>query len=96
MRVQSGLRMIPVSLLGLLAWSVEGQAGFDYDSRHVYDICSPDQIETVEGVKVEWGHYRQWQTVNGTLSGPGSCFGRRSIRHRTAVGTGTTDQGQRL
>ena len=72
MRVHSGLRMILGSVLGLLTWPVDGEAGYDYDSRRVYDICSPDQIETVEGVKVEWGHYRQWRTVNGTLSGPGS------------------------
>jgi hypothetical protein len=72
MRVSHGLWMILVSVLGLLTWPIEGQAGYDYDSRRVYDICPPDQIETVDGVKVEWGHYRQWQTVNGTLSGPGS------------------------
>jgi len=72
MRAHSGLQMISVFLLGLVTWPVKGEAGYDYDSRRVYDICSPDQIETVDGVKVEWGHYRQWQTVNGTLSGPGS------------------------
>ena len=72
MRGHNRLWTISVFVLGLLASPVESEADYDYDSRRVYDVCSPDQIETVDGVKVEWGHYRQWQTVNGTLSGPGS------------------------
>jgi hypothetical protein len=72
MQVHSELRVILISLLGLMTWPVKGEAGYDYDSRRVYDMCSPDQIETIDGVKIEWGHYRQWNSVNGTLSGPGS------------------------
>jgi hypothetical protein len=46
--------------------------GFEYDSRRVFDLCSPDQIVSPGVVRFDWGHYRQWTTVNGTASGPGS------------------------
>lgn len=53
------------------AWAA-GADGFEYDSRRVFDLCSPDQIASPGEVRFEWGHYRQWTTVNGTASGPGS------------------------
>lgn len=53
------------------AWAA-GADGFEYDSRRVFDLCSPDQIASPGEVRFDWGHYRQWTTVNGTASGPGS------------------------
>lgn len=53
------------------AWAA-GTNGFEYDSRRVFDLCSPDQIASPGEVRFDWGHYSQWTTVNGTASGPGS------------------------
>ena len=86
MRVYHGLWMILVSVLGLLTWPIEGQAHYEYDSRRAYDICSPDQIETIDGVKVEWGHHRQWQTVNGAFPVPfDDRLGLHNSQGRTPV-----------
>jgi hypothetical protein len=46
--------------------------GFDYDSRLVYDFCAPDQVVSHEGGAAEWGYYQQYETHNGTLTGPGT------------------------
>ena len=45
---------------------------FEADSRQVYDLCSPDQIASFEGARVEWGHYIQWKTINGRMTGAGT------------------------
>jgi len=60
-------------LAGLAA--AASAAGFGYDSRLVYDLCSPDQIVSCEGGRVEWGYYQQYQTHNGKLTGPGRFLG---------------------
>ena len=64
-----GLGLIP--FLAGLSLAGSGKA-FDYDSRLVYDFCAPDQVVSAEGGPVEWGYYQQYETHNGTLSGPGS------------------------
>ena len=69
MRMTRAFPMVPVSILGLFALPVHaaGTGTYDYDSRRLYDLCSPDQIATSQDVNIEWGHYRQWQTVNGRV-----------------------------
>ncbi len=63
-----------LAVLLFLAGSGAGASaqGYEYDSRLVYDLCSPDQVVSHQGGSVEWGHYRQYQTVNGRLTGPGT------------------------
>ncbi len=53
--------------LGARAWA----EGYEYDSRLVYDLCSPDQVASSEGGQAEWGYYYQYETHNGSLTGPG-------------------------
>src|SRR5262245_5902329 len=59
-------------LLVLAPAAISGPAEVEVDSRQVYDLCSPDQLASSDGVRVEWGHYVQWNTFNGKLSGAGS------------------------
>ena len=62
-----------ITTLALIALATQLWADeFEYDSRRLYDLCSPDQIEISEGVHFDWGHYQQWTTHPGTASGPGS------------------------
>ena len=66
--------MQSLALLVLLAgFGAAWAAGeYEYDSRLVYDLCAPDQVVSHEGGGVEWGYYRQYETHNGTLTGPGT------------------------
>ncbi len=67
------MRCLIVSLSAAILTSCAAGAGeFEYDSRRLYDLCSPDQIASADGAKIKWGTYYQWQTTNGTASGPGS------------------------
>lgn len=65
-------RRLVLTLLAVLASAGSGAGEFEYDSRCVYDLCSPDQIAEPGGVRFDWGRYRQWETVNGGASGAGT------------------------
>lgn len=65
------LVLVLVLLSGSACTAVAAE-GFEYDSRCLFDLCSPDQIVSPGKVRFDWGHYQQWTTVNGTASGPGT------------------------
>jgi len=58
-------------VLASLPAAAPGQGELEVDSRQVTDLCAPDQIVSSEGVRIDWGHYVQWTTHNGTAHGPG-------------------------
>ena len=63
--------LLLVLVLGQVS-AAPGKGDVEVDSRQVFDLCAPDQIVSSEGTRVEWGHYAQWQTINGTASGAGT------------------------
>jgi len=67
-------RMAVLALLLISCFAVRAAQpdGFEFDSRRVFDLCSPDQVASPGEVRFDWGHYRQWTTVNGAASGPGT------------------------
>ncbi len=69
---RAGLPLALALLLASITTMRAADEGVQYDSRHVFDLCSPDQIVSSGKVRFDWGHYRQWTTVNGTASGPGT------------------------
>ncbi len=69
---------VGVTVCALLAFALASGArpalasGFEYDSRLVYDFCAPDQVLSHEGGTADWGYYYQYETHNGSLTGPGT------------------------
>lgn len=76
MMIQYFIPILAMITLATQVWADE----FAYDSRPVYDLCTPDQIEHSNGVHFDWGHYQQWTTHPGTASGQAALWRHPGIR----------------
>src|SRR5690242_9023894 len=63
-----------ILLLAQVPAAALSEGEVEVDSRQVFDLCAPDQIVSSEGARVEWGHYVQWKTNNGTAYGAGTLL----------------------